>query len=54
MIIFAWMLFAAFMLLGFMIFTIVGIGAVITFVVNLALLPLRILLWVFRLIFRIF
>ena len=54
MIIFAWMIFAAFMLLGFMIFSLVGLGALIAFVVNLALLPLRILIGVFRLIFRIF
>ena len=48
------MLVAALMLFGFMIFSVMSVGAFIGLIVNLILLPLRIILTVIRAIFGIF
>lgn len=52
--IFVWMLVAALMLFGFMVFSVMSVGAFIGLIVNLILLPLRIILTVIRAIFGIF
>ncbi len=54
MTIFLWMLFAAFLFMGMIGMTILGIGAFIGLLVNLVLLPLRILLWMIKGFFGFF
>ena len=47
-------LLSAFIIAGFVVTTVLGVAVVVGLVVNLALLPLRILLWVMRAIFGLF
>jgi hypothetical protein len=54
MVIFAWLILATFMLLGLIFLSVMSVGVFVSLIVNLALLPLRIFLWVLRLIFGIF
>ena len=54
MVIFAWLILATFMLLGFIFFSVMSVGVFVSLIVNLALLPLRIFIRVLRLIFGIF
>ena len=54
MVIFAWLILATFMLLGFIFLSVMSVGVFVSLIVNLALLPLRIFIWVLRLIFGIF
>ena len=52
--IFVWVMIAALMLLGFIFFSVMSLGALIGFIVNLMLLPLRIILTVIRAILGVF
>jgi hypothetical protein len=52
--IFLWMLFAAFLFMGMIGMTILGIGAFIGLLINLVLLPLRIVLWIIKGFFGLF
>lgn len=52
--IFTWMLIAAFMFFGFLFFSMMSIGALAGLIINLALLPIRILLFVIKSIFGVF
>jgi hypothetical protein len=54
MAIFAWLIFATFMLLGFIFLSVMSVGVFVSLIVNLALLPLRVFIWILRLIFGIF
>ena len=54
MVIFAWLILATFMLLGFIFLSVMSVGVFVSLIVNLALLPLRTFIWVLRLIFGIF
>ena len=54
MVVFAWLILATFMLLGFIFLSVMSVGVFVSLIVNLALLPLRIFIWVLRLIFGIF
>jgi hypothetical protein len=54
MVIFAWLILATFMLLGFIFLSVMSVGVFVSLIVNLALLPLRIFIWVLRLFFGIF
>ena len=54
MVIFAWLILAAFMLLGFISLSVMSVGIFVSLIVNLALLPLRIFIWILRLFFGIF
>jgi hypothetical protein len=54
MVIFAWLILATFMLLGVIFLSVMSVGVFVSLIVNLALLPLRIFIWVLRLIFGIF
>jgi hypothetical protein len=54
MAVFAWLILATFMLLGFIFLTVMSVGVFVSLIVNLALLPLRIFIWILRLIFGIF
>ena len=54
MAIFAWLILATFMLLGFIFLSVMSVGVFVSLIVNLALLPLRIFIWILRLIFGIF
>ena len=47
-------LLTAFIIAGFVVTTVLGVAMVVGLVVNLALLPLRILLWLMRAIFGLF
>ena len=47
-------LLSAFIIAGFVVTTVLGVAVVVGLVVNLALLPLRILFWVMRAIFGLF
>jgi hypothetical protein len=47
-------LLSAFIIAGFIVTTVLGVAVVVGLVVNLALLPLRIFLWVLRAIFGFF
>lgn len=46
--IFVWMLIAALMFFGFIFFSVISVGTFVGILINLLLLPLRILLAVFR------
>jgi hypothetical protein len=48
------MLVVAFMLFGFVLFSVMSVGAFIGLIVNLILLPLRIILTVIRALFGVF
>jgi hypothetical protein len=54
MVIFAWLILATFMLLGFICLSLMSVGVFVSLIVNLALLPLRIFFWFLRLLFGIF
>jgi hypothetical protein len=54
MVIFAWLILATFTLLGFIFLSVMSVGVFVSLIVNLALLPLRIFIWILRLIFGIF
>ncbi len=54
MLAFVWMLIAAFVLFGLILVSIIGFGLFIGFLVNLILLPFRIILWFIRMLFGIF
>jgi hypothetical protein len=54
MVIFAWLILATFMVLGFIFLSVMSVGVFVSLIVNLALLPLRIFIWILRLIFGIF
>jgi hypothetical protein len=49
-----WMMVAAFMFLGFLFFSVMSVGAFIGLIVNLILLPLRIILAVIRALLGVF
>ncbi len=46
--IFVWMMVAALMFFGFIFFSIMSVGSFVGLIINLILLPLRIILMVFR------
>ena len=52
--IFVWMLVAALMLFGFIVFSVMSVGAFIGLIVNLMLLPIRIILSVIRTLLGVF
>ncbi len=54
MVIIAWLILATLMLLGFISLSVMSVGIFVSIIVNLALLPLRILIWILRLFFGIF
>ena len=54
MAIFAWLILATFMLLGFIFLSVMSVGVFVGLIVNLAMLPLRVFIWILRLIFGIF
>ncbi len=54
MVIFAWLILATFMLLWLISLSVMSVGIFVSLIVNLALLPLRISLWILRLFFGIF
>jgi hypothetical protein len=54
MVIFAWLILATCMLMGFIFLSVMSVGVFVSLIVNLALLPLRIFIWVLRLFFGIF
>jgi hypothetical protein len=54
MAVFAWLILATFMLLGFIFLSVMSVGVFVSLIVNLALLPLRVFIWILRLIFGIF
>ncbi len=54
MVIIAWLILATLMLLGFISLSVMSVGIFVSIIVNLALLPLRIFIWVLRLFFGIF
>jgi hypothetical protein len=54
MVMFAWLILATCMLLGFIFLSVMSVGVFISVIVNLALLPLRIFIWLLRLFFGIF
>jgi hypothetical protein len=54
MVIFAWLILATFMVLGFIFLSVMSVGVFVSLIVNLALLPLRIFIWILRLFFGIF
>ena len=54
MVIFVWLILATFMLLGFIFLSVMSVGVFVSLIVNLALLPLRIFIWILRLFFGIF
>ena len=51
MLIYAWLMMIAFLILGFIFFSFVSVGVFVGLIVNLALLPLRFVVWVLRIIF---
>ncbi len=52
--IFVWMMIAALMFFGFILFSIMSVGSFVDLIINLILLPLRIILAVFRALLGIF
>jgi hypothetical protein len=54
MVIFAWLILATCMVLGFVFLSVMSVGVFVSLIVNLALLPLRIFIWFLRLFFGIF
>ena len=54
MVIIVWLILATFMLLGLISLSVMSVGIFISLIVNLALLPLRIFIWILRLFFGIF
>jgi hypothetical protein len=52
--IFVWMMVAALMFFGFIFFSVMSVGSFVGLIVNLILLPLRIILAVFRALLGIF
>jgi len=51
MLIVAWIMMVAFLVLGFIFFSFVSAGVFVGLIFNLALLPLRIFIWLLRIIF---
>ena len=54
MVIFAWLILATFMVLGFIFLSVMSVGVFVSLIVNLTLLPLKIFIWILRLFFGIF
>ena len=54
MVIIAWLILATLMLLGFISLSVMSVGIFVSIIVNLALLPLRMFIWVLRLFIGIF
>ncbi len=54
MVIIAWLILGTFMLLGLVSLSVMSVGIFVSLIVNLALLPLRIFIWILRLFFGIF
>lgn len=53
MLVFVWMLIAAFVLLGLILASVIGLGLFVGVLVNLILLPFRIILWFIRMLFGV-
>ncbi len=54
MVIIAWLILTTLMLVGLISLSVMSIGIFVGLIVNLALLPLRVFIWVLRLFFGIF
>ncbi|MGD2142392.1 MAG: hypothetical protein PVH79_02800 [Candidatus Bathyarchaeota archaeon] len=54
MLLIVWLVLAMFVALGLLHLFVMSIGAFVSIVVGLALLPLRLFIWVLRMLFRIF